>query len=122
MMSFSSICRDSGALDARLPCQVHQFNAHGRARQLHDAVRGAARGEDREYTHPFLIVLLTCHEKKHFDTSRIEETNQKVGVSGSNLCGSVHCRPYRMSVLSEVPLLCRWTCGHLSTTRLWRRL
>ena len=70
MMSFSSICRDSGALDARLPCQVHQFNAHGRARQLHDAVRGAARGEDREYTHPFLIVLLTCHEKKNFDTYR----------------------------------------------------
>ena len=51
MMSVSSICRDSGALDARLPCQVHQFNAHGRARQLHDAVCGAARGEDREYTH-----------------------------------------------------------------------
>ena len=50
-MSVSSICRDSGALDARLPCQVHQFNAHGRARQLHDAVCGAARGEDREYTH-----------------------------------------------------------------------
>jgi hypothetical protein len=121
VMSVSSICRDSGALDARLPCQVHQFNAHGRARQLHDAVCGAARGEDREYTHPFLIVLLTYHEKKNL--TRIAHRRNKPKVRGVGL-ESLRLRPLPSvpHECSEVPLLCRWTCGHLSTTRLWRRL